>query len=486
MAGSSKPAVVGDVELSEDADALYAQGMAHYRQREWEEAKDYFARLRLVAPDRRGVDALLNEVDIFIQLQAMEPAHPGMGRETLEPQDVQPSPSPVPEGPVTGWIKGRRVHWPAVIVVIAALVVILVVWDPSGAIGSIINRVIHTEGLARVEWLLNQGRAAMNVGDYERAVESFEEALVFAPGREDIDMLHEKAELYSRLDVLCNEAESDAAAGRWNAASDKLDEILEAGDPTRCGAREKKDDLERRKGLEDRFSEAGASFARGDWAGAISIVAQVQVDAPAFRSAELEEMLFQAHIESGRELMGGAGDSLEVVGQAIQSFERALVIFPEGEVALEERELADLYRQGLLFLNQQSWLEAVRVLGTVYERRPDYLGGRAGSLLCGAHLQLGDIYYAARAWESAHEQYGNVRTIEGCGSEVKAEAALREAEVYLILYPPTPTPTRTPKPTTTPVPTATETRTPTPFPVQPTAEPVPPAPKPPTPTQWIR
>jgi len=315
-------------------------------------------------------------------------------------------------------------------------------------------------------------------------VASYGEALELAPEDEDIQTDYDKANLYLHLYTLCKEAEMDAAAGRLNAASDKLDEILELGDPTRCGAKEKKEDLERRKGLEDRLSEAGSSFALGDWAAAISILAQLQVDAPEFRSVEVKEMLFQAHIGSGRELMAGAGDSLEVVGQAIQSFERALDIFPAGEVALEERELADLYRQSLLFLNQQSWLEAVRVLGTIYERRSDYLGGKTGSLLCGAYVQLGDIYYAARAWESAHEQYGNVRTVEGCDSEVNAEAALREAEVYRILNPPTPTPTRTPRPTATPVPTATATRTPTPGP--PTAVPAPPTPRPPTPTQWIR
>ena len=474
MQGDSDTRPFGTEHLPEDAEALYAQGMAHYRQREWEEAKDYFVRLRVVAPDRRGVDALLSEVDIFIRLETMGPDQEGAAAAaagTEEIQTVQESPA---EESAAGWGRERRVVKPAVVgaVVLALIVLVFALgFDPGRE--------------DRVEWLLNQGRAAMNVGDYQRAVESFEEALALAPDREDIGMLHEKAEVYSRLDALCSEAESDAAAGRWNAASDKLEEILEAGDPTRCGARDKKDDLERRKGLEDRYSEAGDSFARGDWAAAISILAQLQVDAPAFRGAELEEMLFQAHMESGRELMGGAGDSLEVVGQAIQSFERALVIFPEGEVALEERELADLYRQGLLFLNQQSWLEAVRVLGTVYERRPDYLGGRAGSLLCGAHLQLGDVYYAARAWESAHEQYGNVRTVEGCGSEVKAEAALREAEVYRILYPPTLTPTRTPRPTATLVPTATATTTasaaatavpPTGVPAKPTSRPATPTP----------
>ncbi|UCC77447.1 MAG: tetratricopeptide repeat protein, partial [Anaerolineales bacterium] len=58
---------------AEDADALYAEGMAHYRRREWEDARRCFARLKSIAPGRRGVDALLNEVDIFIQLQDMQP-----------------------------------------------------------------------------------------------------------------------------------------------------------------------------------------------------------------------------------------------------------------------------------------------------------------------------------------------------------------------------------------------------------------------------
>jgi len=119
MLGDSQARPFGTGDLPEDADALYAQGMTHYRRREWEEAKDYFARLRLVAPDRRGVDALLNEVDIFIQLQAMESTQLGMEGETLEPPDEQAPAPPVLEKPVAGRVKGRRVPWLAVIVVVA-------------------------------------------------------------------------------------------------------------------------------------------------------------------------------------------------------------------------------------------------------------------------------------------------------------------------------------------------------------------------------
>jgi len=55
-----------------DAQALYAQGMEHYRKRQWEQARACFERLRRFAPSYRSVDALLNEAEIFIQLQQME------------------------------------------------------------------------------------------------------------------------------------------------------------------------------------------------------------------------------------------------------------------------------------------------------------------------------------------------------------------------------------------------------------------------------
>mgnify|MGYP001098977956 CR=1 FL=1 len=484
MTGDLETLAWGDAQLPEDVDALYAQGMAHYRRREWDEAKECFARLRSIAPDRGGVDALLNEVDIFIQLQAMGPSEPGIGAVIAEPEEAQPSLSPVQAGSVTDRARRRRIPWLTAIVVLAVLAVILAVVDPTGAFGSIVNSIVDREGVARAQRLVNQGRAAMNVGNYERAVEAFGGALALAPDREDIEVQHEKAELYYRLDTLCVEADSDAAAGRLGAATDKLDEILKAGDPTHCGAKEKMQEWERSKALEDRFSEAQDSLEQGDWSKAISALEQLQTDAPAFRSAELQETLFHAYVGYGRELMAAAGDSLEVIGQAIQSFDRGLAIFSNAEVALEERELADLYRQSLLFLNQQNWLESVRVLRLIYERRPDYLDGTAASLLCAAYLQLGDAYYGAHDWESAYEQYVSVRGVEGCDDSTKVKAVARETEVYGILYPPTPTPTKTLVPTSTLLPTPTRTASPVATPVQPTRRPSSPTATsvPPTPT----
>jgi tetratricopeptide (TPR) repeat protein len=170
------------------------------------------------------------------------------------------------------------------------------------------------------------------------------------------------------------------------------------------------------------------------------------------------QTLFSAFFGNGVDLMATAGESLDVIGQAIQSFDRAIALFPSDETVLLERQLADLYRQGLLFFGQKNWPQAVDVLQQIYARRPDYIGGKPTSMLCTAHLRLGDAYYEARDLERALEQYQAVLSIGTCDH---VEAAAKEREVYLILYPPTPTPTRTPAPTLTPRATPTFTAIPT-------------------------
>lgn len=55
------------------AEDLYRKGMALYRARAWKEAKECFARLRELDPERRGIDWLLNELDHFLRLEQVRP-----------------------------------------------------------------------------------------------------------------------------------------------------------------------------------------------------------------------------------------------------------------------------------------------------------------------------------------------------------------------------------------------------------------------------
>jgi tetratricopeptide (TPR) repeat protein len=458
---------------AEDADALYAEGMAHYRRREWEDARRCFARLKSIAPGRRGVDALLNEVDIFIQLQDMQPEREAVSFDVGTAQG-SPRAEPVVEQAVeakTGSL--RRSARPVVLVGVVAVIIIFLTLYATGMLDSVTGNQRQT----RVRALLNHGRAALTVGDCNRAVEAFGEALALAPTDEDVQIWYLKAQTCQQLASLYAQAEEAIAAEQWATAMEKLGEIV-AIDLTYKDASEQMEVVQGLLTLEDLLTQAESYFEQGAWNEAIQTLEQLQQQAPAFKPGEVQQFLFLAHFRSGIDLLAAADDSPELIMQAIQNFDLALAIFPDDQTALAEKQLADLYRQAYLAFNQENWPQAVLVLRQIYDSRPDYMGGRATALLCTSYVQLGDAYQAAGDLEQALDQYTNVLAIERCDH---VEAAVREREVRDILYPPTPTPTSTPRATPTPLPTPTRTSTPSPPPVPPTSPPRPTSPPQPTP-----
>jgi tetratricopeptide (TPR) repeat protein len=456
----------------EDADSLYAQGMAHYRRREWQEAKDCFLRLKSVAPDRRGVDALLNEVDLFLQLAAMQPER--QQEEQAPQEEVEEARSEEPPQPTSAIpTVRRRSPGSAILVILALLMIVFATLYATGMLDSLVGN----QRQARVQILVNQGRAALNVGDYDRAVQAFGEALALAPTNEEVKTWYAKAQRYQQLTSWYEQADEDIAAQRWDDALATLDRIM-AVEPTYKDTSTKVEFVKSQQTLDARFAEAKSYLEQGKWDEVIKILEPLREQAASFNPDEVQQTLFYAYFRQGVEWLAGAGaspdTSLDLLGQAIQSFDRALALFPTDKTALEERRLADLYRQGHLFVNQKNWPQAVLVLQQIQSARADYMGGQATAMLCASYLQLGDAYYASGSLAQALEQYRNVLAVEGCDH---VDAALKEREVYVILYPPTPTPTSTRTPTRTPRPVPTRTPTPTAPPTAP-----PPATQQPAPT----
>jgi len=340
-----------------------------------------------------------------------------------------------------------------------------------------LDQLLGTQRQARVETLVNQGRAALNVGDYDRAAELFGQALGLEPTNEEIKTWYLKAQQYQQLASLYQQAEVEVAGQRWDAALEKLEQLL-AIDPSYRDTSARIEYVKAQRTLDARFTQAKVVFDSGNWAETVKLLEPLHEEAPDFRPDEVQQTLFFAYFRIGVDLLAASGDSLDSIGQAIQSLDRALAIFPADPAALEERRLADLYRQAQLSFNQKDWPQAVLTLKQIQSARQDYMGGRAVAMLCTAYLSLGDAYYANRSLAEALEQYRNVLAITGCDH---VEAAMKEREVYTILYPPTSTPTSTRTPTRTPRVTPTATRTATPTPTATSAAPPPPPPTSPQP-----
>ena len=84
-----------------DAEALYTAGMAHYRARQWEQARACFTQVNALVPHYRGVDALLDDVAIFIQLDQIEAERKERLAEAARAKEP-PTPDAVPGPDGTG------------------------------------------------------------------------------------------------------------------------------------------------------------------------------------------------------------------------------------------------------------------------------------------------------------------------------------------------------------------------------------------------
>jgi tetratricopeptide (TPR) repeat protein len=423
-----------------------------------------------MAPDRRGVDALLNEIDIFIQLQEMQPERDITPITDDELEALQPVEPVAPVEPEPRRVARRRSP-----LLIAALLVVAVAGSVALYSTGVLDVIIGSQRQARVQALVNQGRAAMNVGEYDRAVQVFGEALALSPNSEEVKTWYAKARRYQDFASWYAEAEAAIADQRWDEALSWLEQIV-ALDPTYEDASDMIEFVQGRQVLEVLFVQGQSLLEESNWDKAIVTFTQLRELDATYKSTEVAQRLFNAHFQKGMSLVESAGDSLDLINGAIESFDNALLIFANDAGALEEKRLADLYRQGLLSANQEDWPQAISALKQIYDTRPDYQGGRVATLLCSSHLQLGDAYRTVGDLEQALDQYQAVLSVEGCDH---VEAAVKEREILAILYPPTATPTRTPLATRTSLPTATPAATPTPTPPPPT---VPPPPPPPTPT----
>jgi len=492
-----------------DPDALYDLGMAYYRRRHWRQAKACFEQLHALQPTRRGVEALLRELDIFLQLESVESeatldaqltvgtppplafgaTAPRESAADLELRVVEPEPARAPAKP--RW-------WVAPLVTLAAAVIV------GGVYLVVSGRLSPAESEVG---LRNQMQSYLVAQRYCKALELGTKLEAVAPG--DLEALNAIDKSKQRL---YEEAHDYARLNGIERALANL-ECIYLYDPNYQDVPALMDSLRVRSELSELYTQARQELmGTGAYGQAITLLLKIRALDPTYQPGTISDDLFEAYTSEARQWLELVRDALQPmhrpeadlpqyeisedtlvkVREASKAYERALGERPEDAAALQGKALADgLYEAMQRYINW-TWPACVAKLDELYRVEPTYLSGKLAALLCDANLRLAAAHYQSEEFAKAVAVYQSLLADGLCDPALVATLAYQAG----LPLTPTMTPTETPEPTATltptpaptstamPSPTRTTTRTPTPAPTWttvPTQPPDQPTKAPPTP-----
>jgi outer membrane protein assembly factor BamD (BamD/ComL family) len=451
------------------AEALYEQGMAHYRRREWIEARECFRRLKALEPNRKAIDDLLDDLNLFIQLQTMRTPAPASAEDSIEAAAPErPATIRRPEAAPAAAKPARRRISPALWIVLAVVIVL----SAAGALIATGHIALPASPTREIDSLYNRGQSLLTAGNYEGAIAAFQELLQIDPNNRLAQVGLERAKRLRTLSQLYAEAQQLIAAEDWDRASEKLKSILEL-DPSYQNVSELSAKVERQRRLIALFEQGKTNYNLSNWAAASADFEQLRTLDPTFRSDAVQEYLFNSYMNDGLALIDGAGEAIDPLKQASQRFSSALGINPRDKSAIEERRLASLYLDGRVAYTKGNWDDAIVKMRDLYSTRPTYAAGWAARTLYSAYVQQGNQFLAAGNCFAALDAYTQALNVDVADKSL-AQARLAQAQSCAATPTPTVTLTPTATSTSTPLPpTPTPRATPTPRPQPTTQEPLP-------------
>lgn len=450
-----------EIEALFDPNALYNEGMAHYRRRRWREAKDCFEQVKEQQPNRRGIDALLRELDIFIQLESVE-GEPS-GETTFDVEEEAPPIEEEEPQRGRGWlILGMMVI--TIVVVVGGVLWYSLGLPPFGGNESEVS-------------LSNLGQAYLIAQQFDKALVTYNKLVLLVPSDPEALNGFEKAKA-----GLYQEALNYEKAGDLNEALSRYGRLAEidaeyrdiaARIPALTGHQE----------LGQLYQEAQQHLQRRSYGEAEKKLLDIRGRDPNYRPGTISDDLFETYMGRAERYLELVADELQPapdakpteprylvtsdiiskVRQAIRDLAKALDERPDSQEAQQANMLANGVNSGLESYSDWYWSESIAALEPVYASEPGYLKGKAALILCDAYLHLGDYYAANQDYRAALSQYQAMLALGACEQEL-GQARADSVGIYLTpTATPTPTftPTNTPVPTFTRRPTATATLTPT-------------------------
>jgi tetratricopeptide (TPR) repeat protein len=145
------------------------------------------------------------------------------------------------------------------------------------------------------------------------------------------------------------------------------------------------------------FDQARTVYGTGQWQQAVTLLLQLQQQAPDFQRTQVEEMLYNAYVN-----LAAAADQLNDLELAIEYVDKALALRPSSSALQAARAIAANYVEAL---KQEGvdWGRAVELYEAVYAQDPNYRD--VSTRLNAARFAYGDQLALAKEWCLAEEQY---------------------------------------------------------------------------------
>jgi tetratricopeptide (TPR) repeat protein/predicted Ser/Thr protein kinase len=249
------------------------------------------------------------------------------------------------------------------------------------------------------------------------------------------------------------EAQAAMESGDWDKAIELFDALL-AQDPDFTEARALRDQAVTNRALDQSFGRAEAAYDEERWDDAIDILSGLHEADNSYRSTDVQDLLCNAHLRRGEtQVAAYTEDSdIESLETAQEDFKTGLSICPDEDTLIVQNGYLESFLRAWNAQSSRDYNTLIRTLAPLVATEPGYGGGNARRMLYAALVARGDIRQQAGDLAGALADYEQALALDQSDD---LDAASRRSQVLRGL--------NAEEPPLTPRPQATEVLTPSPY-----------------------
>jgi len=294
--------------------------------------------------------------------------------------------------------------------------------------------------------LLEQAESALQSGSYAEAIDLFNQFLAVNPT--DNSAIQAIAEAQQKL-TLQSQYNAGLAAMQANDTGLALQYFIEIERqaPSYLDVKALIAELTTVANVEQLFMTAESAYREQQWQDAASQYENLRQIQSSYQTDVVTAHLFDAYLRTGQQIVAlnptdPANVDVADPNRAAEYFRKALKLKPGEPTAQAEGTQLNHYLAGVRLIQAADLEQAVMTLQSLYQQRPQYLGGYMAEQLYQAYLQLGQQEQQAGNLWRASSLYSAAWNLQ-VRDNSESQRLLNDVTLALT---PTPTATSTPEP----------------------------------------